>query len=120
MAFAEILGRQPVGEHRDLGKVAQQPVAIIRGGILTQGVGGHPDVRGDRGQQGLRVSAARVGWTIFRIGTCAMVWMETLRPSDWVATGITALWWLALSVIAYQETDCSVPQRGRAHEQKTL
>ena len=55
---------------------------------------------------------ARVGWTIFGVGTCAMVWAETSQPSEWLATGIAALWWSALSVVAYKRLPVRFRGRG--------
>lgn len=55
--IAEVIRSKLAGEDGDLGELAQQPTPLIRRKVLAQGVLPHPYVRGNRGQQGRRVSS---------------------------------------------------------------
>ncbi|MFD6713643.1 hypothetical protein ACFWDB_07105 [Micromonospora chalcea] len=48
----------------------------------------------------VRSAGARIGWTLYGIGTAAMVAAETTGPGRWVAVGICALSWSLLSIPA--------------------
>ncbi|MFC6021852.1 hypothetical protein ACFP2T_37535 [Plantactinospora solaniradicis] len=45
---------------------------------------------------------ARIGWVVFGLGTAGMVWSETARPGEWLAVGVTTMWWSALGTLAYR------------------
>ncbi len=61
---------------------------------------------------------ARIGWAIFGVGACAMAWGATPQPSPWLAAGITALWWSALSVAAYRRLPPRFAGRRRHNSSK--
>jgi hypothetical protein len=70
------------------------------------------------------VVAARVGWILFGVGTGAMVWQATPAPSTWVAVGITAAWWSALSLFVFRRTgeidDVPESEPGLIHELRSV
>ncbi|WP_181562620.1 helix-turn-helix domain-containing protein [Micromonospora noduli] len=45
---------------------------------------------------------ARFAWLLFGLLTAGMVWVATSPPSQWLAVGITVVWWSALAVFAYR------------------
>jgi hypothetical protein len=47
--------------------------------------------------------SGRIGWAVFGIETSAVVWSETPELSKWLTTGLTVLFWLLLSTLAYRK-----------------
>ncbi|MBQ0979200.1 helix-turn-helix domain-containing protein [Micromonospora sp. M61] len=48
---------------------------------------------------------ARFAWLLFGLLTAGMVWVATSPPSQWLAVGITVVWWSGLAVFAYRRVD---------------
>jgi hypothetical protein len=48
----------------------------------------------------LTTTAGRIGWVLYGVATVAMVYAATTGPARPTAAGITALWWLVLSLPA--------------------
>ncbi|MEV1319449.1 hypothetical protein AB0J14_25595 [Micromonospora arborensis] len=49
----------------------------------------------------LRVVAARIGWVLYGAATAAMVASATPGAGRWIATAVSGVWWVLLSVPAF-------------------
>lgn len=49
--------------------------------------------------------AARIGWIALGLMSAAMAWAATASPGQWIAAGVTVLWWAFLSMFALLPAD---------------
>lgn len=58
-----------------------------------------------------RSIGARIGWTLWGAATCYIAYAGTSIPSKPIAAGIAAVWWSALSVLAFRRQSRPGPSR---------